>query len=190
MTKDEESDAYEAWKDGASQADIAEAMGVSQATVSRICRKWQRAEEREKEREKQSPRILAREDDGDFQSLGVNTFAGTFRDGESIERRVFEGLRSQAEEEWREWLGAMRDRAEFERALNRVAAKPPDETPEPTTEPTPEPTPEGKLFVLAVSGKIVGLFRDADRAIAIGERLGGALGLECDVTETEFWEGE
>lgn len=186
MTKDEESDAYEAWKDGASQADIAETMGVSQATISRICRKWQRAEEREKEREKQSPRILAREDDGDFQSLGVNTFAGTFNDGDSVERRVFEGLRSQAEEEWREWLVAMRDRAEFERALNRVADKPPDVAPEPT----PEPTPEGKLLVLSVSGKIVGLFRDSDRALAIGERLGGALGLEFDVTETDFWEGE
>lgn len=46
------------------------------------------------------------------------------------------------------------------------------------------------VYILTVAGKNVGLFRDVDRAMAIADRLGGALGMEYDVSEISFWEGE
>lgn len=186
MTHDEELDAFEAWKGGASQAEIARDMGVSEATMSRVIRKMRRAEGKMAERERTSPRTLAQEPDGEFASVGINQFEGTYHGAaDSIERKVFDGLRTQAEEDWREWLGEMRDRAEFERALNRVAEAPAEVPAE-----VPAEAAEGQLYVLTVDGKNVGLFRDMDRAMSIADRLGGALGLPYDVSPIGLWEGE
>lgn len=183
--------------EGVDRQEIANDLGITVKTVESVERARQRELARKEEREMahSAHTIAGDKFNGLLRTVAPNTFEGTCRraDG-TFERKRFEGLRSAAQEGWEAWCEEIREREQWVEQLERREPKPVDKAPAPAEPEPPEETPApvagGAVYVLVVDGRNVGLFRDADRALAIGERLGGALGLECDVSEIEFWEGE
>lgn len=189
-------------EEGVDKQEIASGLDVTVKTVESVERAMAREKAREEERVSANrDRVLAGDKyNGIFRSIAPNTFEGTCRlsDG-TFERKRFEGLRSAAQEGWEEWCAGLREREQWvERQEPQPFVKQNVEWRAVETQASPGEVAQkpqavestASVYILTVAGKNVGLFRDVDRAMAIADRLGGALGMEYDVSEISFWEGE
>ena len=185
---------YEQLQLGYTQAELASEYGVAQATISRAKRRFERELRREEERMAQAEVVVAGDKENGrlvLTSTDGKRFDGYRKRKGKMEKKRFEGSKSQCIEDWQRW----RDEEEPD-WVSGGRAEVVQSAPEAQEEPevVQEVVQEDKIYCVYFTGQggKFWLFRDMTTACSVADSLNSALEQldigEYTVEEAKFWE--